>query len=179
MDQLTKSEYVLLGLISKGAQSGYTLKQTLATLGRYYWSESNAQIYPNLKKLEAAGLVTSTLDPKSGGRRSRIYQLTPPGLTVLRDWLLIPCDPTPYREELLLKIGFSHHLNEEERRRLLTHYQEKLQAAVKDCAALIDHISNALKDRSDHAQLLMVYDHVEAILKAKLEWAQRRLGTGR
>ena len=53
MKELSKGGYILLGLLSKEDLSGYTIKKILSRISVFYWSESNAQIYPVLKKLEA------------------------------------------------------------------------------------------------------------------------------
>ena len=62
MPKCTKSCFVILGLLSKADLSGYDLKQIMSKHAKFYWSESNAQIYPVLKKLEKQELVTSKLE---------------------------------------------------------------------------------------------------------------------
>ena len=57
MARCNKSFYAILGIISKGEVSGYDIKQILLKIGRFYWSESNAQIYPLLKRMEESGEI--------------------------------------------------------------------------------------------------------------------------
>ena len=73
MKKINKSEFALLSLLSKKDMSGYDIKQMAGKVAAYHWSESNAQIYPILEKLENKGYVNSYIDEKSG---------YPPGLTL-------------------------------------------------------------------------------------------------
>ena len=100
MARCNKSFYALLGIISKSEVSGYDIKQIMAKIGRFYWSENNAQIYSTLKKLEKDHYVVSRLDESSGARQCRKYTITKKGLKKLVDWLKLPCDFPKYREEL-------------------------------------------------------------------------------
>ena len=49
----------VLGLLSFGPQSGYDLKQFAdASISHFYWSPAKSQVYSELRRLRAAGLVT-------------------------------------------------------------------------------------------------------------------------
>ena len=64
---------VLLGLLTIEPMSGYDLGQTIRASVGHFWNESYGQIYPNLKKLAAAGLCHRE-DREAEG------QAGPPGL---------------------------------------------------------------------------------------------------
>jgi DNA-binding PadR family transcriptional regulator len=71
----------------------------------HFWSESYGQLYPALKKLESAGLVTKRTEP--GQKRDKhIYTITPTGRERLQEWLAASPKPQPPRSELLLKLFF-------------------------------------------------------------------------
>jgi hypothetical protein len=55
----SSSQEVLLGLLTVEPMSGYDLGQSIRASIGFFWNESYGQIYPNLKKLAAAGLVTA------------------------------------------------------------------------------------------------------------------------
>jgi PadR family transcriptional regulator AphA len=102
-------EYVILGALSWGPRSGYEIKQLVDKSTRFFWAASYGQIYPELRRLEAAGLVAGAADPQGGRRRTR-YTLTPAGRERLREWLLDESAGYELRDEGLLKLFFSRVL---------------------------------------------------------------------
>jgi DNA-binding PadR family transcriptional regulator len=73
-------------MLAKGAKTGYDIKSLVDVSTRFFWAASYGQIYPELKKLEADGLIAGA-DADTGGRRRRSYELTPAGREALHDWL--------------------------------------------------------------------------------------------
>ena len=55
--QLTPTARVILGVLGLGPRTGYDIKKLTDVSTRFFWSASYGQIYPELKRLEAAGLV--------------------------------------------------------------------------------------------------------------------------
>ena len=70
--------YVVLGMIVIGARTGYEIKQMVEQSTRFFWTISQAQIYPSLGQLEQAGLVAGREDPQ-GRRRRRVFEITAAG----------------------------------------------------------------------------------------------------
>jgi uncharacterized protein len=68
----------VLGLLSNGARSGYDIKAIVDRSTRFFWAASYGQIYPELGRLERAGLIEGEEAP-TGGRRRRVYELMPAG----------------------------------------------------------------------------------------------------
>jgi PadR family transcriptional regulator, regulatory protein AphA len=77
--------YAILGLLARHPSTGYELTQTFDRSLRTSWHASHSQIYPELGKLERAGLVEVV---GRGARRSKTYGLTDPGREELRHWLV-------------------------------------------------------------------------------------------
>jgi DNA-binding PadR family transcriptional regulator len=76
--------HALLDLLSAEPQSGYDLAQFFtASLGNV-WPAQHSQIYPELAKLAAEGLIEQT---GQGPRGRKEYRTTPAGLEELRRWL--------------------------------------------------------------------------------------------
>src|SRR3984893_19445931 len=84
--ELDSPGYVVLGMVRLGARSGYEIKQTVELSIRFFWTISQAQIYPSLKRLEHAGLIEGRDEPR-GKRQRRVYEITADGEAVLRQWL--------------------------------------------------------------------------------------------
>jgi len=84
--ELGAPAYVVLGMVRLGARSGYEIKQLVENSIRFFWTISQAQIYPSLQLLEQAGFVTGRADPQ-GRRPRRVFDITAAGEAALRDWL--------------------------------------------------------------------------------------------
>jgi PadR family transcriptional regulator AphA len=112
---LSKTAYVILGMLRLGKRTGYEIKSLVDVSTRFFWAASYGQIYPELARLEAAGLVRSERDD-SDGRGRKAYELTQEGEAALHEWLLSP-EPLhlELRHEGALKLFFSDALEGEER----------------------------------------------------------------
>lgn len=105
MADLSPTGRVILGMIANGQRTGYDIKTLVDKSTRLFWAASYGQIYPELKKLEADGLITGS-EPE-GARRRTEYDLTERGRAALREWLTSK-EPLTYelRNEGLLKFFF-------------------------------------------------------------------------
>jgi PadR family transcriptional regulator AphA len=97
---------VVLGLLSLGPRTGYEIKQVVDRSTRHFWAASYGQIYPELRRLEAAGLITGE-DAPTGGRRRRVNRLTGAGHEALADWLTGHETTIELRDESLLRLFFA------------------------------------------------------------------------
>ena len=97
-----------------GSRTGYDIKQKIEISTRFFWGASYGQIYPELKRLERAGLVEAEADPRGGVKRTA-YKLTEAGESALHEWLADPSDLLfEMRDEALLKIFFGDLLTDVE-----------------------------------------------------------------
>jgi PadR family transcriptional regulator, regulatory protein AphA len=113
VDSLSPTARVILGVLGLGPRSGYDIKKLTDYSTRFFWGASYGQIYPELRRLERAGLVEA--EAPSGGRRRRAYRLTDEGRRTLHDWLTADGLATfEYRDEGLLKLFFGDLLPSEE-----------------------------------------------------------------
>src|SRR5579862_2282898 len=87
-------DYVVLGMVHLGARSGYEIKQAVELSIRFFWTISQAQIYPSLERLEREGLIKGKSEPL-GRRRRRTFTITKAGQTALREWLRLQ-EPMPF-----------------------------------------------------------------------------------
>ncbi len=81
-------ELALLGYLSHTPQHGYSLHQQLSAregLGMV-WRLKPSQLYALLEKLEAAGLVTSQVQPQDPHPPRRIFSLTQAGRDAYETW---------------------------------------------------------------------------------------------
>jgi DNA-binding PadR family transcriptional regulator len=104
---LTHTARVLLGMVAEGHATGYSIKAEIERSTRLYWGASIGGIYPELRRLEVAGLLSSRDDYRGSARRYA-YRLTPAGYDALHAWLSDPGDPLlEMRHEALLRLRFA------------------------------------------------------------------------
>jgi DNA-binding PadR family transcriptional regulator len=104
--ELSPTAYVILGMVSREARSGYEIKAAVDDSTRFFWAASYGQIYPELKRLSEAGLVEG-IDAPRGDRKRTVYAITVDGEAELVAWLRRPPATSEMREEGLLKLFFA------------------------------------------------------------------------
>ena len=104
--RLTPTSYIVLGLVAAaGRATPYELKQVHAASIGYFWSLNHAQLYAEPDRLAAAGYLS--IDQEEGGRRRKVYELTPAGRAALDAWLAAPTrELTDLRDPGLLQLAF-------------------------------------------------------------------------
>jgi PadR family transcriptional regulator AphA len=111
--QLTPVSYVVLGLVSQGATTPYDMKQKAAASVGYFWNFPHSQLYAEPARLAGLGLLAE--EREDGGRRRRVYTLTPAGREALDAWLREPTrEQTQIRDTGLLKLFFGEGLSQSE-----------------------------------------------------------------
>jgi DNA-binding PadR family transcriptional regulator len=102
--------HALLALIRlRQPCSGYDLRKYFVRQPMANFSDSPGSIYPALKRLEQAGMVSCTLDETSLVRRRALYRLNSKGKKALKRWLKQPIkadDVNRKMPELLLRFSF-------------------------------------------------------------------------
>ncbi len=103
---LSPTAYVILGMLGWRPMSGYEIKSIVDRSTRFFWAASYGQIYPELRRLSAAGLIEGEARPQ-GGRKRNVYRLTRAGRRELRSWLEVDPEVYELRDEGLLKLFFA------------------------------------------------------------------------
>ena len=105
--RLNPTARLILGMIRIGRRTGYEIKQLVDVSARFFWTTSYGQIYPELRRLEEAGLIAGEAAP-TGGRSRTVYSLTAAGEDALDAWLGAGGELVwELRDEGLLKLFFS------------------------------------------------------------------------
>lgn len=90
----------LLSLIAVEPRSGYDIQKDFGGVLQFVWHAKPTQIYPELARLERAGLLRGE---DTGTRLRKPYSITDAGLTQVRDWLLHSTPDHAQRNEVLLR----------------------------------------------------------------------------
>lgn len=78
----------LLGLLARRPATGYVLAQQMRHPIAFFWQARHSQIYPELGRLEAAGLLTHREIPGRGPHPTKEYRLTAAGRRAHEHWVL-------------------------------------------------------------------------------------------
>lgn len=152
--ELGNTAYVILGMLRKGPKSGYEIKAKADISTRFFWAISYGQIYPELKRLEQAGLIAGETDP-GDGRQRRVYSITPSGEQALREWLTRPGDlQSELRHEGVLRFYFADALDLEERVELLGAIRAKHELLRERLSQIKPAAEAARDEKGDELSLL-------------------------
>ena len=105
MANTKKSDFVILGLLSHEALTGYEIKSRVNSSLQMFWGASFGSIYPTLSSLEKEGFITGENTSKNG-REKISYTITNAGRRYLKEWLILPVQKDEIRFETLLKLFF-------------------------------------------------------------------------
>ena len=175
-------EYSLLGFLQYHPMTGYDLKKALDESTQFFWHAELSQIYPELKRLEQKGWITSEALPQDGKPDKKVYSITPTGREQLHTWLSDPVDEVPpIKNQVLLKLFFSGTLNKEEicsqlrcqlevQRALLKRFQQDTSRKIQDVA-----------DTANMSEAAMMWEIVrrygEAQAAMTVRWLEESLET--
>lgn len=96
--------HAILALLVQEPMSGYDLNKTFAGSVGNFWKATHQQIYRELGKLEEMGWVKAETIFQEGRPDKKLYQITEVGQKNLAQWVAEPCDASPVKEELLVKV---------------------------------------------------------------------------
>jgi DNA-binding PadR family transcriptional regulator len=104
--ELSATGKVILGMLAARPRSGYEIKQLVDNSARFFWAASYGQIYPELKRLQKAGLISGN-DSAHGARKRTVHKLTAAGKRAAREWIERAPETYELRDEGLLALFFA------------------------------------------------------------------------
>ena len=180
----------LLALISGGPLTGYDVVKHFRSSVGHLWHAPDSQIYPELRKMQAEGLLDATPVPwGSAGATKTQYSLTDAGREALRAWQAAPLQYSPERDQAhLLAAYFEWGTAESARERLTDHiafFTAAKRSAEQQVREIRDRTSATLQRRFtatdpadwDRIASTKVFAYEGKIMRAEAEirWAQRGL----
>jgi PadR family transcriptional regulator AphA len=93
----------ILGLLARAPLTGYEITRSVKGILHFFWHASHSQVYPELARLEGAGLVQVEHIPQQGKPDQKRYTPTQAGLDALAAWLVGPLEPTSRRSEIAVR----------------------------------------------------------------------------
>ena len=106
---LNRTAYVVLGMLSiEPNKSGYDIRKAVEGSVGHFWGESYGQMV--IRSPQAARrpkeLIVANNAPSTSSKKRQEYSLTEAGQTCLEEWLAVPFQNDPPRNEFLLKLFF-------------------------------------------------------------------------
>jgi DNA-binding PadR family transcriptional regulator len=136
--------------------SGYDLAKEFNSSVGFYWKTTHQQIYRELARLEKNNHVTSEVVKQKDRPDKKLYCITDKGRKTLVEWIALPSQPTPIKEDMLVKmyVGFlvPKDVLIEELERLKGEHEEKLKL-YKEYEATFFNDVNKLPDKGKYRYL--------------------------
>lgn len=143
-----------LGLLAQQPGSGYDLLRHFEKSMANVWPATQSQLYGELNKLAAAGLIeVSNIGPR--GRKE--YRITDAGREELRRWVTNPQDDPPFRSAALLRVFLLGEIPSGQARERLTAMAEHAADEVKRLEALRDSIEWGDDDGSFYSRAALEF----------------------
>ncbi|CAM3916063.1 PadR family transcriptional regulator [Smaragdicoccus niigatensis] len=121
---------ILTALLEKPSSGLEVARRFDKSIG-YFWSATHQQIYREMNKLEAAGLIRARDTEVAAQGQRKTYEVLPEGRDELVRWVGESHDPRPLRDPLLLRLRAAATVGigglEVELERLLALHQDELQ----------------------------------------------------
>ncbi len=123
----SKTDMAILGMLTIEPMSGYDMKQFCEESLSHFWYESFGNLYPRLKRLSDAGLISAKPERRPKGPDAKVYSLTARGKSRLKMWLSEPSESEHVRSEFMLKFFFSAHTSLDVCQQRLAEYEREQQ----------------------------------------------------
>jgi DNA-binding PadR family transcriptional regulator len=160
--------FAALGLLAQHPGSGYDLLKRFERSMANVWPATQSQLYGELNKLAAAGLIEVS---DIGARGRKEYRVTDAGRAELVDWLTEPDDDPPLRSAPLLRVFLLAEIPVESARQHLTRMAERADDYMKRYAAIRDSVPwGSDSDNGPYARAALEYGLRTAAMEG--EWAR-------
>jgi DNA-binding PadR family transcriptional regulator len=171
---LTNSAAAVLGMLVLGARSGYEIRRSAELSLRFFWALGPPQIYAELERLEAAGLIIGR-DDSRGRRPRRVYEPMPAGRTALSQWAASSqTAPLELRDVLLLQLFFA---DASQAANVLERIRDRSLGALGTFEEQIIPAADRTAERGS-AQPKLAAEFGAAFHRFIIDWCEERLGSG-
>jgi DNA-binding PadR family transcriptional regulator len=158
--------HALLDLLSADPQSGYDLAQFFTASMGNVWPAQHSQIYPELSKLVAEGLIEQT---GAGPRGRKEYRTTPDGLEELRRWLRDEEPDFAVRYGAMLRVFALWTLPKNEALAQLASYREEFTRHLERIEGAIQMVDWGNNEVARSSRLAIEFGR--RFYAAQIEWA--------
>lgn len=181
--------YALLAILRVGPLSGYDLQKQFHQSVGHVWHAPDSQIYPELRKMEADGLVEAEEQTRGARGTRRLYHVTDAGDRAFVDWMAAPLDYQRVRDPAHLRAAYLETAEPDDARRFLKAHIAEWESELEQWEgeiARIDQVANpmllrrlAVTPESERERTIaykrFAYEGLVERAKGEIEWARRGL----
>jgi PadR family transcriptional regulator AphA len=178
--------HALLGVIKDTPLTGYDLVRHFQGTVGYLWSAPQSQIYPELRRMEAEGLVEAKIAPRGRRAQKRIYSVTDAGMAELRRWATDFMPLPAQRDPIMLKAAFFDlapiESVREQLRAHIAQFQWRLEQwqaredAIRERRAELVEVWLSRQPIEEHDKIIKLKNHaLEGLIaraRAEINWAR-------
>ncbi len=166
--------YVVQALLTKEPNSGYGIGRLLRGRLSHLWGAAAAlqQIYAELSRLEAQGMVQAEPIAIRNRPAKKIYTLTSAGSTALDRWLAQPPAPGSRKDDLLVKLYCLERLPNH----VITRHLEERQSECESLAwGLRGQIMHARRTNPSELGYLLTLEAALSDAESQASWCVRTM----
>jgi PadR family transcriptional regulator AphA len=181
--------HALLALLDAGAMTGYELAKQFDVSVAYVWHAPHSQIYPELRRMEAAGLITAEALARGERGTKRAYSLTAAGARELVGWVAEQEAAPPVRAPAYLKAMYQEYSSFDDARRrfrehrdhhrgMLEHWQRHVARLQRRATPLLQRRLGQTPEAAHDAVVAYKVHAYEGLIeraRAEVTWAERGL----
>jgi DNA-binding PadR family transcriptional regulator len=98
--------YALLALLTAQPMTGYDLAKAFHSSVGHVWHAPDSQIYPELRRMQTAGLVAGDVVPWGPKGSKTEYRITDEGVAAFRTWMSEPLEYARDRDPAHLRAAY-------------------------------------------------------------------------
>lgn len=177
--------HALLALFTARPMTGYDLNKQFLGSTDYVWHAADSQVYPELRRMEAAGLISGEQLPSGSSGDKTLYTITEDGVAEFRRWMNEVLPYGKVRDQYHLKAAYFEWAEPDAARAQLRAHMEHHSAQIERWQQLIGSLSAdpgspvgqrlARAPTGEHARIIAykryAYEGMIARSQAELEWA--------
>ncbi|MGK3951613.1 PadR family transcriptional regulator [Microbacterium sp. I2] len=181
--------YALLAILRVGPLSGYDLQKQFHQSVGHVWHAPDSQIYPELRKMEQAGLIEGEEQARGERGTRRIYHVTDAGEQAFAEWMAAPLDYQRVRDPAHLRAAYLEATTPEAAREFLERHIEVWRGELAQWEGElthIEHLSNPMLVRrlevlpdDDRERTIefkrFAYEGLVERARIEIAWAERGL----
>lgn len=141
---------ILLGFLMYRSMTGYELRKFFSISFSFFSGLSYGSIYPALRKMEKAGLITMRVEVQDGSPNRKVYTITKAGRKAFLSALRSPLPVERHKNAFLVRLFFFAHLSGQERLEVATGYLNSITKVQKE----LESARPRIESHADRHQLL-------------------------
>jgi PadR family transcriptional regulator AphA len=181
--------YALLAVLTVEPMTGYDLSKLFQQSVAHVWNAPDSQIYPELRKMEAEGLLEGSDVPWGPRGRKRQYAISDSGREAFRAWMNEPIAYFLERDTAHLKAAYLEWAEPDAARDILSGHKEHFTALLQDWTSRLIEINTLtnpllvkrleISSPRDHQRVVAfkryTYEGLIARAEQEILWADRGL----